>query len=388
MRKASRFVEHWCAEIAFGVERSNMTVINHNKDGKAVDMAQGRDRNDSGGEGLYLEGLHKSFGDREVISDVTLHVQPGEMVSLLGPSGCGKTTTLRMIAGFLHPDAGRVRMGSQDVTELGADRRPSAMVFQNYALWPQMTVEKNVSFPLRVAKMPRSEIKRRVDDVLELVNLTHRRGARPAKMSGGEQQRASLARALVREPYILLLDEPLSNLDAKLRERVREDIREIQQRLRITTIMVTHDQQEAMAISDRIAVMHDGRVEQVSAPEDLYMEPATENIARFIGTMSEFDGAFPGAGMDEHWLVRPEDVVYAAGDDRTIGGSLPVFDAKVVRAIPHGRYEEVVFDAFDSTSLIALRQLDEPPLPTGTSVRMSAKRMYHYKNNMLLEVLQ
>ena len=364
-----------------------MSVVIENKDDAAAYRVAGVDRYGSGGEGLYLEGLHKSFGNREVISDVTLDVQPGEMVSLLGPSGCGKTTTLRMIAGFLHPDAGHVRMGSQDVTELGADRRPSAMVFQNYALWPQMTVERNVSFPLRVAKMPKSEIRRRVDDVLELVKLTHRRGARPAKMSGGEQQRASLARALVREPSILLLDEPLSNLDAKLREHVREDIREIQQRLHITTIMVTHDQQEAMAISDRIAVMHGGRVEQVCAPEDLYMKPATENIARFIGTMSEFDGAFPGAEMDEHWLVRPEDVVYATGDDEAFGGSLPVFDAKVVRAIPHGRYEEVVFDAFDGTSLIALRQLDEPSLPAGTSVRMSAKRMYHYKNNMLLEVL-
>lgn len=365
-----------------------MSVENQHKGDAVANIAAAHNHDGSGGEGLYLEGLHKSFGGREVISDVTLNVQPGEMVSLLGPSGCGKTTTLRMIAGFLHPDAGRVWMGSENVTDLGAERRPSAMVFQNYALWPQMSVEKNVSFPLRVAKLPKSEIQTRVDAVLELVNLTHRRSARPAKMSGGEQQRASLARALVREPSILLLDEPLSNLDAKLRERVREDIREIQQRLNITTIMVTHDQQEAMAISDRIAVMHGGRVEQVCAPEELYREPATENIARFIGTMSEFDGAFQTDAEDEHWLVRPEDVTYTDKDADTTMGSLPVFDATVVRAIPHGRYEEIIFDAFDGTSLVALRQLDDPPLTRGTSVRMSAKKMYHYKNNMLLEVLQ
>lgn len=355
---------------------------------------------EAAGDGLHLKALHKAFADREIINDVTLHVLPGELVSLLGPSGCGKTTTLRMIAGFLHPDAGQVWMGSRNVTDLGPERRPSAMVFQNYALWPQMTVERNISFPLRVAKRPRTEIARRVDAVLELVNLTSRRKARPSSMSGGEQQRAALARALVQEPSILLLDEPLSNLDAKLRERVREDIRIIQQRLHITTIMVTHDQQEAMAISDRIAVMHNGRLEQVCEPEQLYTRPATENIARFIGTMSEFDNAFGPHDADEHWLVRPEDVIYRivhsepADDDladnplASSGTPLPVLDAQVIRTIPHGRYEDVVFEAFEGTTITGLRSLDAPAIRPGTPVRVSAKRVYHYSNNILSEVLQ
>ncbi|MFT9008961.1 MAG: ABC transporter ATP-binding protein [Bifidobacterium sp.] len=358
------------------------------REGRVTNHATEGQHLDSNSDGLYLQGLHKSFGGRQVITDVTLKVEPGELVSLLGPSGCGKTTTLRMIAGFLHPDAGKVWMGSRDVTEYGAERRPSAMVFQNYALWPQMSVERNISFPLRVAKVPKAQIAQRVDAVLELVNLTQRRRARPGKMSGGEQQRASLARALVREPSILLLDEPLSNLDAKLRERVREDIREIQQRLNITTIMVTHDQQEAMAISDRIAVMHDGRLEQVCAPEDLYMRPETENIARFIGTMSDFDGAFGPSEPKEHWLVRPEDIRYASEGSKLGSTSLPVCDAKVVRTIPHGRYEEVIFDAFDGTSITGLRQLDQPTIALGAQVHLSATRIYHYKDNALLEVMQ
>lgn len=362
-----------------------------------------RDARDMGEPGLVLNGLHKSFAGREVIKDVILKVRAGEFVALLGPSGCGKTTTLRMIAGFLHPDDGRVWMDSRDVTELGAERRPSAMVFQNYALWPHMTVERNVSFPLRVAKRPKEEIARRVDAALELVNLTQRRKARPAKMSGGEQQRAALARALVREPSILLLDEPLSNLDAKLRERVREDIRSIQQRLHITTIMVTHDQQEAMSISDRITVMHDGRLEQVCGPDELYARPATENIARFIGTMSEFDQAFSQgrAVKDEHWLVRPEDIVYATADadrprdedaaceDAQLSPNhMPVINARVVRLIPHGRYGEVVFESDGGASLVGLHSNDASPVRAGQHVRLSAKRVYHYVGNELSEVMQ
>lgn len=345
--------------------------------------------------GLRLEGLHKSLGGREIIKNVTLHVQPGEMVCLLGPSGCGKTTTLRMIAGFLHPDSGTVWMDSKNVTDLGAEKRPSALVFQNYALWPHMTVEKNVSFPLRVAKRPKDEIKRRVDAALEMVNLTQRRKVRPAQMSGGEQQRAALARALVQEPSILLLDEPLSNLDAKLRERVREDIREIQQRLGITTIMVTHDQQEAMAVSDRIAVMHGGVLEQISKPEELYTHPNTENIARFIGTMSEFDKAFDVTDDREHWLVRPEDVVYAPHADASAPGNeisrgisnMPVFRARMTRFIPHGRYEDVLFDAFDGTTIIGLRPLGDTRVQVGDEVDITARKAYHYQDNQLKEIL-
>ena len=339
--------------------------------------------------GLRLEGLHKSLGGRRIIKNVTLHVQPGELVCLLGPSGCGKTTTLRMIAGFLHPDRGSVWMDGVDVTDLGAEKRPSALVFQNYALWPHMTVERNVSFPLRVAKRPKGEIVKRVDAALEMVNLTARRNVRPSQMSGGEQQRAALARALVQEPSILLLDEPLSNLDAKLREKVREDIREIQQRLGLTTIMVPHDQQEAMAVSDRIAVMHDGVLEQISKPEDLYTHPNTENIARFIGTMSEYDKAFDpkGYGVKDHWLVRPEDVVYAPQGQLQVTGQLPSFTARLTRVIPHGRYEDMWFDAFDGTTIIGLRPLGDTRLHIGDQVDITASKAYHYHDNQLKEIL-
>ena len=201
-----------------------------------------------------LDGIHKRLGGRDIVTDLHLHVAPGELVTLLGPSGCGKTTTLRMVAGFLKPDRGRVLVSGQDVTALNPEKRPSAMVFQSYALWPHMTVFKNVAFPLKLDKVPGPELTRRVEAALDMVGLMHHRDSRPARISGGEQQRVALARALVQEPKLLLLDEPLSNLDARLRVKVREEIREIQQRLGITTVLVTHDQEEALSISDRVAV--------------------------------------------------------------------------------------------------------------------------------------
>ncbi|MFF1635504.1 ABC transporter ATP-binding protein [Leifsonia sp. NPDC058248] len=288
--------------------------------------------------GLQLRSLHKELGGRTIIDELDLTVEPGELVSLLGPSGCGKTTTLRMIAGFLQPDSGSIRMAGDDVTHLGPDRRPSAMVFQNYALWPHMTVFRNVAFPLRIRRRPKAEIAERVDRMLGLVNLLHHRESRPARISGGEQQRTALARALVQEPSVLLLDEPLSNLDAKLRVKVREDIRELQQRLGITTIIVTHDQEEALSISDRVAVMNAGRIEQFSTPTELYARPATEFVATFIGSLNRFDGSFDGTrvvpGTDVVG-VRPEDVVFARGPfDRAIS-------ATVERSVPHGHFTEV-----------------------------------------------
>ena len=226
-------------------------------------------------QGLELIGLTKILGGRVIIDNLNLTVEKGEMVSLLGPSGCGKTTTLRMIAGFLIPEKGTVNLAGKDVTNLGPEKRPSAMVFQNYALWPHMTVFKNVAYPLKIRKMGKAEIEKRVHDVMAVVNLMHHKDSRPGQISGGEQQRVALARALVQETDILLLDEPLSNLDAKLRVKVREDIRDLQRRLGITTVIVTHDQDEALSISDRIAVMNEGRIEQFSTPQELYDQPAT-----------------------------------------------------------------------------------------------------------------
>ncbi|WP_323741206.1 ABC transporter ATP-binding protein [Microbacterium sp. VKM Ac-2870] len=289
-------------------------------------------------DGLQLRALTKVLGGRTIIDSLDLTVERGELVSLLGPSGCGKTTTLRMIAGFLTPDTGDILMAGRDVTRLGPDRRPSAMVFQNYALWPHMTVMKNVAYPLRVRRRPRAEVKERVEAVLALVNLLHHKHSRPPQISGGEQQRVALARALVQEPDLLLLDEPLSNLDAQLRVKVREEIRELQQRLGITTVIVTHDQEEAMSISDRVAVMNAGRIEQFSTPVELYRHPATEFVGTFIGALNRFEGTFDGerigAGVGVVG-VRPEDVVYSA--DRR-AGAVP---AVVERVVPHGHFHEV-----------------------------------------------
>jgi len=295
--------------------------------------------------GLQINGLSKVLGGRTIIDSLDLSVEEGELVSLLGPSGCGKTTTLRMIGGFLTPDSGSIVVAGRDVTALGAERRPSAMVFQNYALWPHMTVFKNVSYPLRIRKLPKSEIQERVTAVLELVNLLHHKGSRPAQISGGEQQRVALARALVQEPDLLLLDEPLSNLDAKLRVKVREDIREIQQRLGITTVIVTHDQDEALSMSDRIAVMNDGRIEQYSTPEELYSQPRTAFVATFIGTMNRINGTYRGGTIvpgSDVIGVRPEDVHFSTDQ---VNNSMP---ATVERVTPRGHFHEVLLRRSDA----------------------------------------
>ncbi|MFA4663079.1 ABC transporter ATP-binding protein [Pyrococcus kukulkanii] len=220
----------------------------------------------------------------EFTLSVNLKVRDGELMTLLGPSGCGKTTTLRIIAGLERPDSGRVLFGGEDVTERKPYERNIGMVFQDYALFPHLTVFKNIAFGLEMRKLPRKEIEKRVRWALKLVGLEGFENRYPEQLSGGQQQRVALARALVIEPDVLLLDEPLSNLDAKVRERLRGEIRRIQRDLGITTVYVTHDQEEAMAISDRIAVMNLGRIEQVGEPLELYMGPKTEFVAKFLGT--------------------------------------------------------------------------------------------------------
>ena len=213
-----------------------------------------------------------------------LTVEDGELFTLLGPSGCGKTTLLRLLAGFVEADAGEIRFGDRVVTGLPPYARNIGMVFQNYALWPHMTVAENVSYGLRIRKIPAAAVRARLDEGLRKVNLTGLEARYPGQLSGGQQQRVALARALVLEPDILLLDEPLSNLDAKIRVQVRAEIRQLQQALRITTIYVTHDQEEALSLSDRVAVMKDGRVLQVGAPKELYERPRTRFVADFVGT--------------------------------------------------------------------------------------------------------
>ncbi len=244
---------------------------------------------------LELDGLVKRFDGVAAADGVTLTIEEGEFVSLLGPSGCGKSTTLNLIAGFIEPDAGRVRIAGRDVTGSPPYRRNTGMVFQNYALFPHMTVAQNVAFGLRMRRVPRAEIAARVARALELVRLPHTAARYPRQLSGGEQQRIALARALVVEPAILLLDEPLSNLDAKLREEMRIELRDIQRRVGITTVFVTHDQAEALALSDRIAVMSRGRIVQVGTPADIYDRPATEFVSSFIGQTNRVSGELAGA---------------------------------------------------------------------------------------------
>ena len=241
--------------------------------------------------GVRLEGLsrryaHRVKGEVWAAREVSLDVRPGEFLTLLGPSGCGKTTTLRMVAGFEAPDAGRVYFGGADVTTRPANQRDIGFVFQNYALFPHLTIFENVAYGLRVRGLPEEQVRQRVTEVLALVGLTGYEPQFSAQLSGGEQQRVALARAVVIAPGVLLFDEPLSNLDARLRVQMRQEIRSLQRRLGITTLYVTHDQEEAMAVSDRIVVMDRGRVVQTGSAEDLYLRPACGFVARFIGRIN------------------------------------------------------------------------------------------------------
>ncbi|AMJ61887.1 ABC transporter ATP-binding protein [Bosea sp. PAMC 26642] len=245
---------------------------------------------------LSIEHLRKSYGDLTVVDDVTIDIADGEFLVLLGPSGCGKTTTLRMVAGFIPPSAGKLTIGARDVTGLPPWKRDCGLVFQSYALFPHMSVAENVAFGLEMRKVPQAERAVRVAEALRLVQLTGLDGRYPRQLSGGQQQRVALARALAMEPDVLLLDEPLSNLDAKLRQEVRVEIRDLQRKLGLTTIMVTHDQEEALTMADRLVVMEKGKVRQIGTQRELYEKPADRFVAGFIGRSAFLDGeiATPG----------------------------------------------------------------------------------------------
>lgn len=229
------------------------------------------------------------------VDNINLVIEAGQMVTLLGPSGCGKTTTLRMLAGFELPTSGRILIGGQDVSRVAPNARNTAMVFQSYALFPHMTVEENIAYGLRFRKVPKAEMARKVESIMKLVGLEGFGKRQPSQLSGGQQQRVALARALVVEPEVLLFDEPLSNLDAKLREQMREEIRKVQQGLGITALYVTHDQSEAMALSDKIVVMNKGRIEQYGDPFEIYSRPANRFVADFIGKVNFLPAAVKGA---------------------------------------------------------------------------------------------
>jgi len=294
--------------------------------------------------GVTIRGLTKRYGDVAAVHDLDLSVAPGELVALLGPSGCGKTTTLRLVAGFLKPEAGEIRVGDRLLSSpdsvVPPEGRKMAMIFQSYALWPHMTVAQNVAYGLRFGRrLDRADRGRRVSEILKAVQLAGYEARYPGELSGGQQQRVAVARALVVEPEILLLDEPLSNLDANLREEMRFEIRRLHEAFGITTLYVTHDQAEAMVISDRIAVLDRGRVAQVGTAEDLFERPATRFVAQFIGRTNLVDGvvevpgvvvhdglalrvatadAKPGAGVAVS--IRPHAITLVPGEHAHAGG--------------------------------------------------------------------
>lgn len=255
---------------------------------------------------VELKGIQKKFGSNVVVENFNLQVEKGECVSFLGPSGCGKTTTLNMIAGFLDPDQGELLIKGKKMNGVPSNKRELGMVFQTYSLFPHMTVFENVAYGLKLRKTPKAEIQERVRKVLELVKLPHVSDRYPKQLSGGQRQRIAIARALVTEPSLLLLDEPLSNLDAKLREELREELKRLQQEIGVTTIFVTHDQEEAMYLSNRIVVLDHGKVEQIGTPWDIYNLPASEFVHTFIGKSNRLNGTVVSASEADGLVLQTE----------------------------------------------------------------------------------
>ncbi|WP_374633880.1 ABC transporter ATP-binding protein [Paracoccus sp. (in: a-proteobacteria)] len=333
---------------------------------------------------LVLDHLQKSFGATKVVHDFNLSVDKGEFVSFLGPSGCGKTTVLRMVAGFETPSEGQILIDGQDVTRLRPNQRQIGMVFQSYALFPNLTVAENVGFGLKVAGVSRAERGPRVAEMLDLIGLPDLGARYPWQLSGGQQQRVALARALAPRPRVLLLDEPLSALDAQIRVSLRNEIRTIQQRLGITTIFVTHDQEEALSISDRIVVMHKGIADQTGTPSDIYNSPATHFVAGFVGTLNRFEAEVvdaatghvrvAGTGILLERPVAPGKLVLAARPEslQLAADGIPAeitgieFLGSVQRLRARVGQTEVVLDRFNAPG-------EELPRP-GAQVRLTAAR--------------
>ncbi len=325
---------------------------------------------------VRIDGLTKIYGKTTVVDGLNLTVAEGEFVSLLGPSGCGKTTTLQMIGGFVRPDGGRIDLGGQDLTAMPANKRGLGMVFQSYALFPHMTAAQNVSYGLEVRNVGRAERQERVEKALALVGLAQYGGRYPRQMSGGQQQRVALARALVIEPRVLLLDEPLSNLDASLREEMQVELRRIQQQTGTTTILVTHDQTEAMALSDRIVLMRGGKIEQVGAPEEVYSRPDTRFVANFLGKTNLFAATATDGQIvlkDQSWAaptgaagpvtvaVRPEKVSVA-------DTGLP---ARVTNRTFQGGLWLLEFDTPEGPVLMQRQNIGARPPATGEAVHLT-----------------
>ena len=335
---------------------------------------------------IHFQDIVKKYGDNTIIPGLNLDVKEGEFFTLLGPSGCGKTTLLRMVAGFNSIEGGEISFNGRVINDIAPSRRNIGMVFQNYAVFPHMTVRENVAFGLENRHLPKAEIKKRVDEILETVKITEYADRLPERLSGGQQQRVALARAIVIKPDVLLMDEPLSNLDAKLRIEMRNAIRQIQNSVGITTIYVTHDQEEAMAVSDRIAVMNSGVIQHVSTPKSIYQRPANQFVANFIGRsntlraraeggMLKFGNGFaaaydnlaqPASG-DVLVAVRPEEFIIDANAAQGI-------DATVVSSVFLGLNTTYFVELYDGTQAEIVEESSiSSIIPNGTRVRLGLK---------------
>jgi iron(III) transport system ATP-binding protein len=336
---------------------------------------------------VELRGLTKRYGSAAVVDNISLHIEHGHLVCLLGPSGCGKTTTLRLIAGFVEPSAGEIRVGNKLISSpahsLPPEQRNMSMIFQSYALWPHMTVTENIVYGLKLRKMDRDTIGKKLDAILSTTKLAPLADRYPGELSGGQQQRVALARALIVEPETLLLDEPLSNLDANLREEMRFEVRRLHDAYRYTTVYVTHDQSEAMTTADLIAVMNAGKIEQAGSPEEIYDRPRSEFVARFIGSSNVINGKggadgrvdFAGAalrctgekvvaGARTAVSIRPHDIALSAKQPQQAQNIVP---ATVVRQVFLGDSRDYMVEAKDGTQLRVVTAAGEN-IPQGSAV--------------------
>jgi putative spermidine/putrescine transport system ATP-binding protein len=338
---------------------------------------------------LAFQNLSRHFGSVKAVDDVSLELAHGEFVCLLGPSGCGKSTALRMVAGFETPTVGDILVDGQSIVQLPANKRPTAMVFQKYTLWPHMTVFKNIAFGLQLRNLPKAQVIRKVTEALELVGLAGYEKRFPSQLSGGQQQRVAMARALVLEPKLLLLDEPFSSLDAHLRVRLREELKRIQRRLNITTLFVTHDQEEALSLADRIAVMNSGRLEQFAKPSQLYALPQTLFVAGFIGQMNVLQGEVvdreirvdayslaASAGLEPGEVtiaLRPEDIALSGKDIRG------AWAGSVEQVMDLGAYQTVLVKLPRHSLRVMVDKTQ--PLVEGQTVWVAPRRYLIYQKN-------
>jgi putative spermidine/putrescine transport system ATP-binding protein len=330
---------------------------------------------------VSLRGLHRRYGHVVALDGVDLTLAPGELVALLGPSGCGKTTTLRLLAGLEDADGGQVTVGGADITHVPSNKRDMGMVFQAYSLFPHMTVRDNVAFGLKLRRVGRTERERRAMEMLELVGLTEQAGRYAHQLSGGQQQRVALARALAISPKVLLLDEPLSALDAKVRAQLRDEIRRIQLEVGTTTLFVTHDQEEALAIADRVGVMRDGRIEQLGTPTDIYSRPATAFVAEFVGLTNRLNGTVTGGSVNVRGCVLPladpatpdgQATALVRPEAVTVNPSGPI-TGTVIAVTFLGASSRITVDLGDTTVLAQLPTSDATALPAGSEVALTIR---------------